>query len=159
MAAPTTPLRVKVIDRFVAVLGAMTDGTKFNYKAYEVGKRLKNFNECAGFPTYMVFISAMSGPPVAHLDNEYDEAMVVSVQCWVDMELGEPTTKMAKCLRDVQKAINDDSKSTDVGSLGQLSASLDVGTYETDNGGFSAQGVAFFEQQFVVHIVGDWGEL
>jgi len=160
MAAPTSPLRLQVIDRVLAVLKEINAGTSFFYTPYEVVKRLKNFNECGGFPTYMVFFGSASGSPEAHLDNEYVETLTLSIQGWVDMELGEPQTKLCKCIRDVQKAINDDSKSTVTGSLGQLTSGMcDIGSVETDNGGFSLQGFAFFEQQVSVKLVGDWGEL
>ena len=160
MAIPTSPLRLQVIDRAIVVLKAIAAGTSYFYTPYEVVKRLKNFNECGGFPTYMVFFGSASGTPEAHLDNEYVETMTLSIQGWVDMELGEPQTKLCKCIRDVQKAINDDAKSTVVGSLGQLTSGMcDIGTCETDNGGFSLSGFAFFEQTVSVKIVGDWGNL
>jgi len=160
MAVPTSPLRLQVIDRAIVVLKAIAAGTSYFYTPYEVVKRLKNFNECGGFPTYMVFFGAASGTPEAHLDNEYVETMTLSIQGWVDMEMGEPQTKLCKCIRDVQKAINDDSKSTVVGSLGQLTSGMcDIGPVETDNGGFSLQGFAFFEQTVSVKLVGDWGTL
>jgi len=160
MAVPTSPLRLQVIDRAIVVLKAIAAGVNYFYTPYEVVKRLKNFNECGGFPTYMVFFGSASGTPEAHLDNEYVETMTLSIQGWVDMELGEPQTKLCKCIRDVQKAINDDAKSTVVGSLGQLTSGMcDIGTCETDNGGFSLSGFAFFEQTITCRLVGDWGNL
>jgi len=160
MAVPTSPLRLQVIDRAIVVLKSITAGADYFYTPYEVVKRLKNFNECGGFPTYMVFFGSASGTPEAHLDNEYVETMTLSIQGWVDMELGEPQTKLCKCIRDVQKAINDDAKSTVVGSLGQLTSGMcDIGTCETDNGGFSLSGFAFFEQTITCRLVGDWGNL
>jgi hypothetical protein len=160
MAVPTTPLRLQVIDRVVTVLKAIAAGTTYFYTPYAVSKRLMHFKECGGFPTYMVFMGAATGTPEAHLDSEYVETLTLSVQGWVDLELGEPQSKLCKCIRDVQKAINDDSKSTVVGSLGQLTSGMcDIGSLETDNGGFSLEGFAFFEQLVVCKLVGDWGEL
>jgi hypothetical protein len=160
MAVPTTPLRLAVIDRMLVVLKAISAGASFFYTPYAVQKRLMHFKECGGFPTYMIFMGAASGAPEAHLDSEYVETLTLSVQGWVDMELGEPQSKLCKCIRDVQKAINDDSKSTVVGSLGQLTSGMcDIGGCETDNGGFSLEGFAFFDQTITVKIVGDWGTL
>lgn len=159
MAAPTAPKLLQVIDRFVTVLKAIRQGTEFHYSPVDVFKRLLNFNECRGFPTYMVFIGSAFSEPEQHLDNEYVQSTTITVQGWVDLEQGEPQTKLVKCLRDVQKAINDDSKSTAAGSLGQLTSTLDVSIFETDNGNYSLQGFAFFSQQFNVRLMGDWGEL
>ena len=161
MAVLTSPKRLLVIDRCVAVLKAIDPSLGFFYPAYAVQKRLMHFKECGGFPTYMVFMGAASGAPEAHLDNEYVETLAISIQGWVDMELGEPQSKLCKCIRDVQKAINDDSKSVTAGSLGVLCANgmCDIGGVETDNGGFSLEGFAFFEQTVSVKLVGDWGEL
>ena len=161
MTLPATPLRLQIIDRVVAVLEAMVQGPSFFYRPNAVVKRLKNFNECGGFPTYMVFMDKGAGVPEAHLDSEYVEKLTISIQGWVDLELGEPQTKLCKCIRDVQKAIADDAKSSAAGSLGLLCSNglCDIGTVETDNGGYSLQGYAFFSQSVDIQIVGDWGEL
>jgi hypothetical protein len=36
---------------------------------------------------------------------------------------------------------------------------VDIGSVETDNGGYSLEGFAFFDQQISVKIIGDWGTL
>jgi hypothetical protein len=160
MAVPTTPIRLQVIDRVVTVLKAITAGTSYFYTPYEVVKRAKNNTECGGFPTYMVFIASTSEPE-QHLDSEYVVTMTLTVGGWVDLELGEPQSKLCKCIRDVEKAIDTDAKSTAAGSLGALCSNglVDIGAVETDNGGYSLQGFAAFEQSIKVQLVGDWGEL
>jgi hypothetical protein len=160
MAAPTTPIRLAVIDRVVTVLKAISAGTTYFYTPYEVVKRAKNNTECGGFPTYMVFIASTSEPE-QHLDSEYVVTMNLTVGGWVDLELGEPQSKLCKCIRDVELAIATDAKSTVAGSLGALCSNglVDIGAVETDNGGFSLQGFAAFEQTVKVQIIGDWGEL
>lgn len=160
MAYPTTPKRLQVLDRVVAVLKAIHEGTDYFYSAYEVTKRARHFNECGGFPTYMVFMNG-EAEPEQHLDSENVVKMTLSVSGWVDLELGEPQSKLLKCIRDVEKAIDTDAKSTASGSLGVLCANglVDVGAVETDNGGFSADGFAAFTQTITVQIMGQWGEL
>jgi hypothetical protein len=159
MAYPTTPLRLQVIDRAVTVLQAISAGTSYFYTPYAVQKRLMHWKECGGFPTYMIFMSR-SEEPERHLDNEYMTAYTISVQGWVDLEMGEPQSKLCKCIRDVEKAINEDSKSTTAGSLGALASNglVDIGAVETDNGGFSLEGFAFFEQLVSIKLIGDWGD-
>jgi hypothetical protein len=160
MAYPTTPKRLQVIDRVVALLQAIHEGTDYFYTAYEVVKRAKHFNECGGFPTYMVFMGGESEPE-QHLDSENVVKMTLSVSGWVNLELGEPQSKLLKAIRDVQKAIDTDAKSTTAGSLGVLCANglVDIGKVETDNGGFSAEGFAAFTQDITVSLIGQWGEL
>jgi len=160
MAYPTTPKRLQVIDRVVDVLEAISAGADYFYTPNAVQKRLMHFKECGGFPTYFVFIGSATPTPEAHLDSEYVETLTLSIQGWVDLELGEPQSKMLKCIRDVQKAINTDSKSTTSGSLGALCANgmCDVGGFETDNGGYSLDGFAFFDQTITIHLIGDFGD-
>ena len=161
MAVPATPKRLSVIDRVVAVLKAIDPSLGFFYPPYAVQKRLMNFKECGGYPTYFVFMSGAGAAPEAHLDSEYVESLTLSIQGWVDLELGEPQSKLCKCIRDVQKAIADDAKSTVAGSLGVLCANglCDIGGVETDNGGFSLEGASFFSQEISVKLIGDFGEL
>ncbi|TFG39837.1 MAG: hypothetical protein E4H44_01330 [Candidatus Aminicenantes bacterium] len=161
MAVPTSPKRLQVIDRCVAVLKAIDPSLGFFYPAYAVQKRLMHFKECGGFPTYFVFMGAGAGAPEQHMDSEYVESLTLSIQGWVDMELGEPQTKLCKCIRDVQLAISTDAKSTVTGSLGILCSNglVDIGGVETDSGGFILEGFAFFDQTISVKLMGDWGLL
>ena len=160
MPTPATiPLRLQVVDRIVTVL-KMMDGPSadFWFKPYDATKRTMHFKECGGFPTYMVSLNA-SQSPEEHLDSEYVETMSISIKCFVNTELGEAQTKLLKCLRDVQKAINDDSRSTDPGSLGQLtSGAVDMGGVETDSGYLTLEGFAFFDLTITCKLVGDWGQ-
>jgi hypothetical protein len=156
----TTPLRLQAIDRTVAVLKAI-DGPSANfwYKPYDVVKRFMSFEEVGGFPTYMIFLGETQEDPEEHLDNEYLITMPLSIDGWVNLELGEPQSKLCKCITDIEKAINDDFKSTAIGSLGQIAAGWKMGRLRTDNGGFALNGFAWFEQTVNVQFVGDWGIL
>jgi hypothetical protein len=160
MAYPTTPKRLQVIDRVVALLQAIHEGTDYFYTADKVTKRAMNANECTGFPTYMVFMSGETEPE-QHLDSEVVVKMTLTVDGWVDLEMGEPQSKLCKAIRDVQKAIDTDAKSTTAGSLGVLCANglVDVGAVSTDNGEYSLKGFAAFSQTITVSLMGEWGEL
>jgi hypothetical protein len=160
MTAPATSKRLKVVDRFITVLQAIHQGTVYHYTPYQVSKRLAHYKECGGFPFYMVHVDGSQGPPEQHLDNEYVETVAISVKCYVNTELGEAVTKLEKCLQDVRRAINLDSKSTDPESLGVICGGyVDLDTVETDSGYLSLEGFGFFDQRVLVRIVGDWGEI
>ena len=80
------PLRLQVLDRIVAVLQAITAGADYWYKPAQVLKRLIGIDQCAGFPTYMVF--PVSGGPIelSGAPDRYDEDMEILIKGYVKDE-------------------------------------------------------------------------
>jgi hypothetical protein len=156
---PATPKRLQVVERVVEVLQSITAGADYYYTPYAVTKRYVEPDAADGFPFYMVHIDGSTERPESHLDSEYVETIVVSVKGYVKCDLNENVTIVSRCIRDVQRAIDRDSRSTSVGSLGQLTVSLDIDTYTTDSGLAGLDGFGLFEQRIVVRVEGDWGEL
>ena len=65
MAPSADPLRLQVLNRIVAVLLAIEAGASYWYKPIAVErKRFMTLEQCAGFPTLMVF--PVSGGPIEH---------------------------------------------------------------------------------------------
>jgi hypothetical protein len=85
----------------------------------------------------------------------------IQIEAYVDSRGDDDTvTKLIKHLADVQKAINDDTKSgAGAGSLGVIADYAKVGIAETDDGMLAGEGLAAFKLSVQVQISGDWGEL
>lgn len=161
MSAPAIPKRLQVIDRIVEVLKGIETGSVYFYTPGSVNKRFTHWAECKAFPTYSV--SAASGGEVALSgaagdDSEYTEDFFVSVK-GIIKDSEDTTTKIELCLSDVRKAIDADSRSGAVGSLGVLAVETRIeASAETDDGYLAVEGYGFFDQRVRVSIAGAMGE-
>lgn len=159
--APTNPLTQQIIDRIIAVLAAITAGDNFFYTPAAVAKRFVLWREASFTPSkpyYMVFRD--SGGVVNYIgENLYCEDWNITVKGYVQ-DNSDTVTKLERAIRDIRKAINDDSKSEAAGTLGALGAAVTIEEPpETDNGYFSLEGIGFFDQRIRIRTDGDFGEL
>ena len=159
--APTNPLSQQCIDRIVVVLAAITAGDNFFYTPFDVIKEYMIWREAkltADKPLYMV--ARASGGVITQIgEHLYEMEFYVSVQGYVQ-DPSDAVTRLCRAIRDIQKAINDDSKSEVAGTLGELSAAVTMEeSPETDNGYFSPEDVGWFDQRIRIRIDGDFGEL
>jgi len=163
MAWPADPKSLQVIDRIVTVLnGIVGGGPAYFYTPRGVMKGFRHYETVTKFPFYMVAFEGSTDRPVPTGDNQYHQTLAVSVKGWVDLEKGESVTKLLRCVRDVQKAINEDTKSgAGPLSLGVICCSCNVDTAEADSGflAIEGRGYGYFDQRVVAVIEGDWGEL
>lgn len=158
MSTPSDPLRLQIINRFVTVLGNISAGSNYFYTPHEVLKRIIVPDEVDDTPTYMV-IPEGGGNIEFTCTELYDETFKVIVHGIVADNV-DIVTRMERAIRDVRKAINDDSKSGASGSLGVLCVQVRIlEPPETDGGAFSVIGKGYFAQPFQVTISGDFGEL
>ena len=161
MAVPTDPLTQQVIDRIITVLALIETGADYFYTPAAVIKRFVHWRE-AKFtpdkPLYMVFRD--SGGEINYIgENLYCEDWVVNVKGYVQ-DKTDTVTKMERAIRDIRKAINDDSKSEGDGTLGAITAAVTIEEPpETDNGYLSLEGMGFFDQRIRIRTDGDFGEL
>jgi len=159
--APTNPLSQQCIDRVVTVLSAITAGSSFFYTPFDVKKEFLIWRE-AKFtkdkPLYMV--SRGSGGAITYIgENNYEMEFFISIQGYVQ-DSSDAVTRLCRAIRDVQKAINDDSKGETAGTLGALAAAVTIEeSPETDNGYFSPEDIGWFDQLIRVRIDGEFGEL
>lgn len=159
MPSPTDPKRLQVIDRIVTVLTAITAGANYFYTPYAVQKRFVHWAEAAGFPLYMVFSATGGKVELGGAPDLYDEDFLVSIKGYVQ-DSTDTVSKMERAIRDIRKAINDDSKSGAAGSLGAMCVEVAIEEPpETDNGYLSLEGFGFFDQRIRIKIAGDFGEL
>ncbi len=159
--APTNPLSQQCIDRIVTVLAAITAGDNYFYTPFDVIKEYMIWREAkltADKPLYMV--ARASGGVITYIgENLYELEFMISVQGYVQ-DPSDAVTRLCRAIRDIQKAINDDSKSETAGTLGALAAAVTMEeSPETDNGYFSPEDVGWFDQRIRVRIDGDFGEL
>ncbi|MBE3131369.1 MAG: hypothetical protein IMZ54_11740 [Acidobacteria bacterium] len=163
MSWPTDPKSLQVIDRIVEVLNDIVGGGPAYF--HTPGGAIKGFvhySTVTKFPYYMVAFEGASERPVPMGDNQYHQTLAVSIKGWVDLEKGESVSKLLRCIRDVQKAVNEDTKSgAGADSLGVLACQCDIDTTEADSGflAIEGRGFGYFDQRVVVVIEGDWGEL
>ena len=160
MAPSANPIRLQVIDRIVAVLGAITTGTDYFFPPGKVAKRFMHLEEINAFPCYMV-MAGEKGQSIqlAGAPNEYDEVFSVSIK-GVIKDSEDTVTTCEQALRDIRKAINTDSISGTAGSLGAIADQVTfVEGPDMDDGYLSLQGYGYFDQKVMVHIHGDFGEL
>jgi hypothetical protein len=160
MTTPAIPLRLQVINRIVEVLGGIVTGPVYFYTSGVVVKRFVHWSECKAFPTYMVFTAPggtveLSG--AAGDDSEYTEDFYVSVKGIVKDNV-DTVTRMERCIADIRKAIDADSRSGVAGSLGVLAVQARIeDSPETDDGYLSLEGFGFFDQKIRVSIAGVMG--
>jgi len=159
---PAVPLRLQVINRIGAVLQAIVAGADYWYTPDPgaVVKRFVLWTEAVHFPTYMVFTGSggkveLSG--AAGDDSEYTEDFYVSVKGIVKDSM-DTVTRLEKCIADIRKAIDADSRSGAAGSLGALAVEVRIEeSPETDDGYLSLEGFGFFDQKVRVSIAGVMG--
>lgn len=161
MAPGTNPLTQQIIERIITVLAAITTGSSFFYTPAAVTKRYVHWREAIltpDTPYYMVFRD--SGGVTAYIgENNYCTDYYINVKGYVQ-DNNDTVTRLERAIRDVCKAINDDSKSGAAGSLGVLAAAVTIEEPpETDNGYLSLEGIGFFDQRVRVRIDGEFGEL
>lgn len=159
--APTDPLSQQCIDRIVIILGAITAGDNYFYTPFDVIKEFLIWRDAKltkDKPLYMV--SRGSGGVITQIgEHLYELEFIISIQGYVQ-DPSDAVTRLCRAVRDVQKAVNDDSKSEDTGTLGDLAAAVTMEeSPETDNGYFSPEDVGWFDQKVRVRIDGDFGEL
>ena len=159
MPAPTDPKRLQVINRVVAVLQAITAGASYFYTPYAVVKRFFHWKEVTGFPVYMVFSDSGGSIVLAGAPDLYDEDFYINIKGYVQ-DNNDTVTVLERAIRDVQYAINQDSKSGVAGTLGTLAIETRMEeSPETDNGYLSLEGFGFFDMRIRVKISGDYGEI
>lgn len=162
MSYPTDPKTLQVLDRVLLVLREIVRGDDYFVTPGDVIKGFAHYSTLTRFPAYMVAFEGASERPVPIGDNLYHETIAVSIKGWVDPELGECVTRLLKCVRDVQRAVNEDTRpGAGPLSLGVLCCQCDVDTVETDNGFLAVEqrGFGYFDQRVVAVVEGDWGEL
>jgi hypothetical protein len=150
MTTPANPLRLQIIDRIVAVLKAIAAGAEYFYTP-KVEKRFVHWAEAKYFPTYMVFPGSGGHIEIESTQN-YDEDMIVSIKGIVKDSV-DPGSVIEKCLCDIRRAIDIDSRSGAVGTLGALAVetAFEEGP-TTDDGYLSLEGFGFFDQPLRVKI-------
>lgn len=159
--APTDPLSQQTIERVITVLEDIRAGDDFFYTPFDVIKRYVHWREAKFTPVkplYMVFRD--SGGVITQIgENLYECEWFLNVKGYVQ-DKRDTVTKLERAIRDICKAINDDSKLETAGSLGSICAALTIEEPpETDNGYLSLEGIGFFDQRIRVRNDGDFGEL
>jgi hypothetical protein len=150
MSIPTTPPRLLVLERIVTVLKSIAAGANYFYTP-KVEKRFVHWAEANYFPTYMVFPGSGGRIEIESTQN-YDEDMIVSIKGIVKDSI-DPGSVIEKCLCDIRRAIDIDSRSGVAGTLGALTneAVFEEGP-TTDDGYLSLEGFGFFDQPLRVKI-------
>lgn len=160
MGYPENPIRLKIRDRMIYVLkNHIIRGEEYFFTPYEVVDNFVLWDECRGFPTYMIHTA--SGGNIVEVGRElYDETFYISIKGWVK-DLKDATTALEKSVRDIRKAVNLDSLDFETsGSLGFLGVQVRIDEPpETLEGYLSGLGFEFFDQRIRCHISGDYGEL
>ncbi len=155
---PNDPIRLQVIDRIVQILKSIQEGDDYFYSPRAVTKGF--IANPQAYPVYEV-LSDSGGEIVYAGREEYDETFYVRINGTVQ-DTGDVVTKLERALRDVRKAINDDSVSTASGTLGGMSTVVQVridDPAEIDYGLEASNFFGFFSQRVRVHITGNYGEL
>jgi len=159
--SPTDSLTLQAIDRVITVLKAIVAGDDYFYTPYDVAKKFIHWQESPVTPTkphYMVFRDS-GGSIEFSGTNQYDETWYINIKGYVK-DNADTVTKMERAIRDIRKAINDDSKSAEAGSLGVIAVqTIFEAPPETDNGYLSSEGFGFFDMRVKVITSGDFGEL
>lgn len=155
---PAASLRLQVINRIVAVLQAIVAGGNYFYTPGAVTKKYLTESELKAFPTYMVFASTGGSIEIVST-NLYDETFIVSIKGWIQ-DQADTVTKVENAVRDIRRAINEDSKSGVAGSLSTLAVEVRIEEPpDTDDGYWSVANLGWFDQRIRVTISGDFGEL
>jgi hypothetical protein len=161
MSYPTDPKTLQVLNRIIAVLEDIGGGDSYFYPSGGVIRGIIAYDTITSFPFDMVYLGPEHSPPEYQMDGLILKFPTIQIEAYVDSRGDDDTvTKLIKHLADVQKAINDDTKSgAGAGSLGVIADYAKVGIAETDDGMLAGEGLAAFKLSVQVQISGDWGEL
>lgn len=151
---PADPKRLQVADRYETVLNTIEAGDNYFFTPHEVAKKLLDYEDAKNGPLYMV-LSESEGNIEFSGHELFDETFHISVHGIVH-DRNDLVAKVEKAIRDIRKAINDDSKSSAADSLMNLCEQVRIDDppevdYFEDFG--------FFRQRFRNQISGDFGEL
>jgi hypothetical protein len=151
---PTDPKRLQVADRFETVINAITAGDNYFFTPHKVAKKLLEYGDAKYGPLYMILDD--SGGEIVFSGHElFDETFYISVHGIVH-DRDDLVTAVEKAVRDVRRAVNEDSKSTASGSLMNITEQVRIDEPpELDY----FEDFAFFRQRFRNQISGDFGEL
>ncbi len=158
------PLRLQVIDRVVTVLTAITAGSSYWYTPGQVVKRYIPTEEIQCEVTYSVFAGTGDGQVVlagaAGDDTEYWEDVFITIQGVVRSDV-DTATMVSRCIRDIRKAIDTDSRDKATsGSLGRIAVEARMEKAPiTDNAWFAQMNYGRFEIQLRVQTEGTYDEL
>jgi hypothetical protein len=152
---------LQVINRVVTVLEAITAGASYWFTPGKVSLGFLMIPDMAAFPCYMVMAGEKGGAIEHQLAvDDHDEDFTISIKGVVKAsKASDAVTANEKALRDIRKAINDDSKSAATGSLGDLTVKAWFTEGPDMDDGYLMQGYGFFDQRLNVTINGQFGEL
>ena len=168
MPPSVNPLRQQVIDRIATKLGTITAGADYWYTPGQVTKKFVHWAEAqllsADHPVYSVCNDSggdlhLSG--AQGVNSEFDEVFYLNVK-GIIAAVEDTSTVLARALRDVRKAIDDDWVTQTTGALGTLDGVQRVEIVdgaETDNGYLSVENKGFFEQRIKVTLCGKYQDL
>lgn len=157
---PSDPLRLQVLDRFETVLNSIEAGTNYFYTPHEVSKSPIAYELAKHGPLYQALVTEdATGEIVITGRENYDETYYISVEGVVH-DRADLGTKLEKAIRDVRYAIDQDAKSSAVGSLGALTVQVRIdGSPDVAYFSEKRDDFAVFEQMFRIQITGDFGVL
>lgn len=161
--APTNPKRLRVADRFVTVLEDIRAGDDYFYTPTQVIRRELHEREAQNAspnPIYQVFTAGGddSSVEISGVPDGYDEIFNILVVGTIH-NYSDPVAAVEKCIRDVRKAINDDTKIGTSGALGDGSLTVQVRIKESPDIPTPVNDCGLFIQVFRIQISGDFGEL
>jgi hypothetical protein len=162
MSYPLDPKTLQILDRVIEVLKDVTAGADYFYSiGGNVIKGIVGYDTLTSFPFDMVYLGPEHSAPEYQPDGLVIKFPTIQVEGYVDATGEEDTiTRLIKHLRDVQKAVNEDTKSgAGAGSLGVIAVYARVGIAETDDGMLAGDGRAAFKLSINCCVDGDWGEL
>lgn len=158
---PADRLIDKVRERFIAVLSAITAGSDYYYTPYAIRRRFtlpEEFDGTTDKPVYSVFLSGGGSSGFAGHEI-YKHTFYMIVQGIIKDAI-DPGKKVIRAIGDVQKAINNDSKSGASGSLHDICVQVRIDEpAETDDGYLSVINLGYFEQKFRCEVWGNYGEI
>jgi hypothetical protein len=157
---PTPSIDAKeltVIDRIVAVLGAIAAGATYWYTPAAVVKRFQHWQEVtAGFPIYMVSLGS-GGVRELYSHKTFYETFFVSIKGYVQ-DNADTATKILRCWQDIRLALTTDMESAASGALASLCTQVRCREFpETDDGYLSLEGFGFFDIRVEVQITDTTG--
>lgn len=158
MTVPITPPRLAAIDRIETVLKAIVEGADYWHTPGAVLRKFIFPEAATAFPTYMIS-TASEGTIGQTGPNEYTEEFHISIKCYV-RDFENTTKWLEECIADIRKAVDRDSRSGAVGTLGQLGVETIFDTPpDTDDGYLSADGLGFFDMRVRIRLAWRYGTL
>jgi hypothetical protein len=158
MSWPTDPKKAQVLERIITVLKSIATGSTYFYTPASVEKRYTHFKEVTEGPAYSVHLDT-GGRLTDGLGEWKTEEFYVNVKGTV-LDEQDAATAIARSLRDIRYAINQDMKSSATGSLASICSHLFIEDgAETDNGYLSLEGKGYFEQRIRIIVSGTIDQL